>query len=60
MIGAPVPGVVNALQVTIPGRSPKSAASRRWGTPEMTKNLCRSKASMTSNYHPLADLHASL
>ena len=22
MIGAPVPGVVNALQVTIPGRSP--------------------------------------
>ena len=29
MIGAPVPGVVNALQVTIPGRSRQGAGERQ-------------------------------
>ena len=31
MIGAPVPGVVNALQVTIPGRSPSVPSVKALG-----------------------------
>ena len=31
MIGAPVPGVVNALQVTIPGRSPSVPSIKALG-----------------------------
>ena len=31
MIGAPVPGVVNALQVTIPGRSPSVSSVKALG-----------------------------
>ena len=31
MIGAPIPGVVNALQVTIPGRSPQVPSVKALG-----------------------------
>ena len=39
MIGAPVPGVVNALQVTIPGRSPSVPSVKALGNArEMKKD----------------------
>ena len=38
MIGAPVPGVVNALQVTIPGRSPSVPSVKALGNARDEKN----------------------
>ena len=39
MIGAPVPGVVNALQVTIPGRSPSVPSVKALGNARDEKNI---------------------
>ena len=39
MIGAPVPGVVNALQVTIPGRSPSVPSVKALGNTREEKKL---------------------
>ena len=40
MIGAPVPGVVNALQVTIPGRSPSVPSVKALGNARDEKKTC--------------------
>ena len=40
MIGAPVPGVVNALQVTIPGRSPEVPSVKALGNAREKKKSC--------------------
>ena len=42
MIGAPVPGVVNALQVTIPGRSPSVPSVKALGNARDEKK-CRKR-----------------
>ena len=39
MIGAPVPGVVNALQVTIPGRSPSVPSVKALGNAREEKKM---------------------
>ena len=39
MIGAPVPGVVNALQVTIPGRSPSVPSVKALGNARDEKKI---------------------
>ena len=41
MIGAPVPGVVNALQVTIPGRSPFVPSVKALGNARDEKKTAR-------------------
>ena len=51
MIGAPVPGVVNALQVTIPGRSPSVPSVKALGNAKKNKKktkLFRHKKSQQS------------
>ena len=47
MIGAPVPGVVNALQVTIPGRSPSVPSVKVLGNARDEKKIqCGSRRSV--------------
>ena len=49
MIGAPVPGVVNALQVTIPGRSPSVPSEKALGNARDEKKPITSQFSNFKN-----------
>ena len=53
MIGAPVPGVVNALQVTIPGRLPSVPSVKALGNARDEKKAAHNPFSNNYNKHQL-------
>ena len=53
MIGAPVPGVVNALQVTIPGRSPSVPSVKALGNARDEKKKKKCFLGFEINFLPL-------
>ena len=54
MIGAPVPGVVNALQVTIPGRSPSVPSVKALGNARDEKKKKKDAPYLTGGVHFVA------
>ena len=60
MIGAPVPGVVNALQVTIPGRSPSVPSVKALGNARDEKKEKETLSVHTLTFPPLSLLEYSI